>query len=149
MVVAVGLLMVGTERAEAQQATATLERVEAADVDGRRGCTSVEIRDGVCAGSRRVCLNRGLFVLAVEAYDAGVAVAMARSYQSEGGPTGLDNIVSSTMAAQGLPMQVQPRDGSIRNGAGWDALTVEEPQCYEVFVNGGRARLYQVLVDVR
>ena len=68
------------ERIEAQQAAASLERVEAADADAPGEC-----RTEPCRESRRIWLNTGAFVLAVEAHeDSRVASAALTTDQAEG-----------------------------------------------------------------
>ena len=74
----IGTLAVG-ERAKAQQAAASLERIEAGDADapGERGTEpSREFR--------RVCVNTAAFVFAVKAHDdSRVASAAFTTEQSE------------------------------------------------------------------
>ena len=141
----IGTLAVG-ERIAAQQAAASLERVEAADTDAPSEC-----RAAPCTESRRVCLNTGAFVLAIEAHeDSRVASAALTTDQAEDveykdpgempGWKFLGLYPGAALVSQAIAFG--------DDGWGWSTTEVEEPQCYFVTALDGRARLYELRVAV-
>ena len=134
------------ERIEAQQAAASLERVEAADADAPGEC-----RTEPCRESRRICLNTGAFVLAVEAHeDSRVASAALTTDQAEG----VENKDPGEMPGWKF-FGLYPGAALVSQaiafgdaGWGWTTVEVEEPQCYFVTALDGRARLYELRVAV-
>lgn len=143
----IGVLAVG-EQLKAQQAAASLERVEGGDVDAPAECGTEP-----CRGSRRVCLNTGAFVLAVKANaDSRLASAALTTEQAESedvedqdsgeipGWKFFGLYPGAALVSQALAF------GDA--GWGWTTLAVEEPQCYLVTALDGRARLYELRVAV-
>lgn len=141
------VLAVG-EQLQAQQAAASLERVEAGDVDAPAECGTE-----LCRESRRVCLNTGAFVLAFKANtDIRMASAALTTEQAEsedvedqgsGETPGWKFFGWYPGAALVSEVLAHPD-----HGWGWEALVVDEPQCYFVTARAGRARLYELRVGV-
>ena len=146
VLVVVGTLAVAG-RVQAQQTTASLERVAAGDVDAPTEC-GVE----TCQESRRVCLNGGSFVLAVKStrttppliVSAAVTTEQSKDVVEDKDPMPAWQFFGlypgDAIVAQAL--------GSGDNGWGWTTFTVEEPQCYFVTAIDSQARLYQLRLGV-
>lgn len=104
----------------AQLAVAALECVEAADVDADVSGTI----------SRRVCLNRSAYVLAVE------GLRLNGTFYGEG------ILVWEDDPAEWISLQVDP------DGDNWTVFNVEGPGCFTVRATLARVRVYLLRVAV-
>ena len=145
--------LAGTGRVKAQEAIAVLEWVEAGDVNAPNECAWEGLELPICTESRRVCLNAGGFVLAVNTHGdqddpLDIGSAAVTTDQSEDvedrAPGNTPGWVFSGM----YPGNVLIAQTAAGNGWNWTTFYVAEPQCYSVTAVDGRARLYKLRVAV-
>ena len=147
------LVVVGTlavvGRVQAQQATASLERVEAGDVDAPNEC-------GVdtCQESRRVCLNTGAFVLAVKMHKDNTNLVVSAAVTTEQSKDVVEDKDPKETPAWKF-FGLYPGDAIVAralatrdNEWGWTTFTIEESQCYFVTAIDSQARLYELRLGV-
>ena len=147
------LVVVGTlavvGRVQAQQATASLERVEAGDVDAPNECGAE-----TCQESRRVCLNGGSFVLAVKSTRTTPHLIVSAAVTTEQSKDVVEDEDPKKMPGWKF-LGLYPGDAIVGqalgpgdNGWGWTTFTVKEPQCYHVTAIDSQARLYKLRLGV-
>ena len=122
------VLLLGGE-VVAWQATVSVERIEAGDVDAPGAIDEAylaepDLEEG--AGVVRVCVNSGRFIFAVQRYPLSAA-ALGVIFRDD---EAIANVNVLRIAEQGE--------------WGWDSFAVHEPTCVQATVVGGRARLYRL-----
>ena len=122
---AVAIVILGVSSSFGQDATASLRRIPQADIDAE-GC-----EDGDCTNMQTVCLNSSADVLVAEPHpNVSEGVLAAVTWDNDEGSSGV--IVSVLATAEWV----------------WKPFIVNEPQCYQLSVLGGRARIYEMTMGV-
>ena len=133
-IVAVVVVACLASPASAQEAGGVLTRVPAAD-------TASFSNDPEHRAETRFCLNQGWFVLTARVHET------QRASVAGVWPAGRMPPLNPTPEQASRPLadvMVIRRQGAW----GWHAFWVGTPQCYDMRVMGGRARVYQLSVGV-